>query len=72
MAGETNKVKFGLSNVHIAKQIEGEDGAITYDEPFPIPGGVTLSLDASGDSNPFYADNIEIVGVAVKVIKDLR
>lgn len=59
MTRETNKVKFGLSNVHIAKLIEGEDGAITYDKPFPIPGGVTLSLDASGDSNPFYADNIE-------------
>lgn len=58
MAVEKNKVKFGLSNVHIAKLIEGEDGAITYDKPFAIPGGVTLSLDANGDSNPFYADNI--------------
>ena len=30
MAGETkNKVKFGLSNVHIAKITEA-DGAITY------------------------------------------
>lgn len=59
MAGKTNKeVKFGLCNVHVAKLIEEEDGTITYDKPFPIPGGVTLSLDAEGDNNPFYADNI--------------
>ena len=55
---EKNKVKFGLSNVHVAKMIKGEDGAITYDTPFKIPGAVNLSLDAEGDNEPFYADNI--------------
>lgn len=54
-----NKVKFGLSNVHIAKMIFGEDGTITYDKPFPIPGAVNLSLDAEGEETPFYADNIK-------------
>mgnify|MGYP005755288911 FL=1 len=56
---EKNKVKFGLSNVHVAKMIKGEDGVITYDTPFKIPGAVNLSLDAEGDNEPFYADNIK-------------
>lgn len=56
---EKNKVKFGLSNVHVAKIIKGENGAITYDTPFKIPGAVNLSLDAEGDNEPFYADNIK-------------
>lgn len=56
---EKNKVKFGLSNVHVAKIIKGEDGAITYGTPFKIPGAVNLSLDAEGDNEPFYADNIK-------------
>lgn len=48
-----NKVKFGLSQVHIA--FEKEDG---WDTPIHIPGAVNLSLDASGDSSDFNADNI--------------
>ena len=43
---EKNKVKFGLSNVHVAKMIKGEDGAITYGIPIKIPGAVNLCLDA--------------------------
>lgn len=54
-----NKVKFGLSNVHIAKMIFGEDGTITYDTPFAIPGAVNLSLDAEGEETPFFADNVK-------------
>ena len=56
---DKNKVKFGLSNVHIAKMIIGEEGDITYGTPFKIPGAVSLSLDAEGDSEPFYADNMK-------------
>lgn len=54
-----NKVKFGLSNVHVAKMLIGEDGTITYDKPFAIPGAVNLSLDAEGEETPFYADNVK-------------
>lgn len=56
---DKNKIKFGLSNVHIAKMIIGEDGAITYGTPFKVPGAVNLSLDAEGESEPFYADNMK-------------
>ena len=56
---EKNKVKFGLSNVHVAKITKGEGGTITYGTPFKIPGAVNLSLDAEGDNEPFYADNIK-------------
>lgn len=59
MAGETkNKVKFGLSNVHIAKITE-TDGQITYGKPFAMPGAKGLSADPEGDTTPFYADNIK-------------
>lgn len=59
MTGETkNKVKFGLSNVHIAKITE-TDGQITYGTPFAMPGAKGLSADPEGDTTPFYADNIK-------------
>lgn len=53
-----NKVKFGLSNVHIAKITE-ENGAITYGTPFAMPGAVSLTADPEGETTPFYADNIK-------------
>ncbi len=53
-----NKVKFGLSNVHIAKITE-ENGEIKYGTPFTMPGAVSLTADAEGDTTPFYADNIK-------------
>lgn len=54
----SNKVKFGLSNVHIAKITE-TNGAITYGIPFAMPGAVSLNADPEGDTTPFYADNIK-------------
>ena len=53
-----NKVKFGLSNVHIAKITES-NGTITYGTPFAMPGAVSLTADPEGDTTPFYADNIK-------------
>ena len=58
MAETNNKVKFGLSNVHIAKITE-TDGEITYGTPFPMPGAVGLTAEPEGDTTPFYADNIK-------------
>jgi phi13 family phage major tail protein len=53
-----NKVKFGLSNVHIAKITE-ENGEITYGIPFAMPGAKSLTADPEGEVTPFYADNIK-------------
>lgn len=58
MPETSNKVKFGLSNVHIAKITE-TDGAITYGTPFAMPGAVSLTAEPEGETTPFYADNIQ-------------
>jgi len=49
-----NKVKFGLKNVHYA--VLKSDG--TYETPKAIEGAVNLSMDAEGEINKFYADNL--------------
>ena len=55
---EKNKVKFGLNKVHYAKIMSFDDEGIpTYATPVRIPGAVSLSIDASGEAENFYADN---------------
>lgn len=58
MSKKSNKVKFGLKNCHYAKATFDEDGSVTYAKPVRIPGAVSLSMDANGEIEPFYADNI--------------
>lgn len=53
-----NKVKFGLKNVHVWSITESTSEKVTYGEVIKIPGAVSLKLEASGDSNPFYADDM--------------
>ena len=56
-----NKVKFNLKNVHAAKLTETVTEGVTtftYATPRAIPGAVSISLDAEGESSPFYADGI--------------
>ena len=52
-----NKVKFGLSNVHIFPIEDETDGKLKYGPAIVFRGAVNLSLDAEGDSNDFYADD---------------
>jgi len=54
-----NKVKFNICNVHYAPITVGEDGAVTYTTPVPMPGAVSISLDPTGEPESFYADGIE-------------
>lgn len=53
-----NKVKFGLKNVHVWSITESTSEKVTYGEVIKVPGAVSIKLEASGDSNPFYADDM--------------
>lgn len=57
MSNKENKVTYGLSNVYIAP-IKDEGGVIGYDTPIKVPGAVTLTMNPTGDSTEYYADNI--------------
>ena len=48
------QIKYNLKNVHAAKLTLSDSGEYTYDTPKAIPGAVSISLDAEGESNPFY------------------
>ena len=53
-----NKIKFGLKNVHYAVMTTSELGVVSWNTPVPIPGAVSMSLAAQGDTSKYYADNI--------------
>lgn len=54
---ETNKVRYGLSNVHVGT-VTMDDGTPTFSVPKSYPGAVNMTLDAEGEQSIFYADNI--------------
>lgn len=54
---ETNKVRYGLSNVHVGT-VTVDDGTPTFGAPKAYPGAVNMTLTAEGESSTFYADNI--------------
>ena len=52
----TNKVKFNIKNVYYAIKSTSGKG---YEAPVPIPGAVSISLEAQGEMSPFFADGIK-------------
>lgn len=58
-------MKFNLRNAHYAMLSVAEDGTVSYGTPVPMPGSVSISLDANGEPENFYAD-----GVAYYVINN--
>ena len=58
MADKNNKVKYNLKNTHYALLNIDEEGVVSYGTPTPMPGSVSISLDANGEPENFYADGI--------------
>jgi phi13 family phage major tail protein len=56
MTAKKNKVKFNHKNAYYAKILEMTQTNMTFDTPVPLPGAVSLSLDANGENENFYAD----------------
>lgn len=55
---DTNKIRYGIKNCYYAVATIGTNGAATYSTPVALPGAVSISMSAEGDTTPFYADNI--------------
>ena len=58
MPNTDNKIKYGISKCYAAVATIATDGSATYGAPFAIPGAVSISLDAEGEQNIFYADDV--------------
>ena len=55
-----NKVRYGLKNVHVASVTIAESGGTTtatFGTPQSWPGAVNMSMEPTGDSSDFYADD---------------
>ena len=57
----SNKIKYGLKNVHYSVITEA-GGVVHYATPVAIPGAVNISLSPAGEKVEFYADDLLYFG----------
>ena len=55
---DSNKIRYGIKNAYYAVATITTTGTATYGTPSALPGAVSISLGAEGDTSPFYADNV--------------
>jgi len=58
MPSTSNKIRYGIQDVHVAEATVSAAQAVSYGTPERLPGAVNLSIDPEGDTSPFYADNV--------------
>ena len=51
-----NKVKYNLKNAHYAMLKVDEEGVVSFEKSVALSGAVSISLDANGKPENFYAD----------------
>ena len=56
---DTNKVEYGLSEIHVGTYTVGLNGEVTMGPPYRMPGAVALNLDPETEENSFYAANVK-------------
>lgn len=54
---DTNKVRFGLTNVHVGALTFDEKGDPVFGIPKRYPGAVNFTMDPEGEQTSFYADD---------------
>lgn len=55
---DNNKVEFGISQLHVGTYSVSDQGVVSLGEPYLQKGAVHVTLEPSGDTNIFYADNV--------------
>ncbi len=56
-----NKIRYGIKNCYYAKATFEDDGTPNYATPVAMPGARSLTLDAEGENENWYADNLVYV-----------
>ncbi|HPL55677.1 MAG TPA: phage tail protein [Bacilli bacterium] len=56
----TNKVTYGLKNIHYSLATQNASGEWTFGDPSPLPGAQELSTEVIGGSQSIYADDTVI------------
>ena len=54
----SEKITYGIKNVHVAKISVSSEGTVTYGEPKALPGASEITLSTVGDPVKVFADNV--------------